>query len=169
MIEPIEQLQKLSPEDLLKIDQVCQQIMGEYKTLAEINNISSEELEEIYRRGLEDYQQSHLEQAMASFGYLVLHQPWDRRFHLAFASTLHWAGDYQRALTFYSYALAMDACDPASSFRMAQCLVSLGDENSAIEALQLAIKQSYSKPEYRETGELAQSLLDQLNGVTKEI
>lgn len=149
--------------DIAALQAAYHSALIEQKTLAELAGLSSQELEEVYESGLIKYQAGLPSEAIVDFTYLVMHQPWDRRFHLALASTLHWLGEYQNALTFYGYALVMDACDPSTSFRIAQCLLSLDEEATAIEALQMAITQSYSKPEYHEVGVQAQTLLEALN------
>ena len=149
--------------DVKKLEEACQLALVEHKTLAEINGISSAELEEVYASGLDKYNQQKPEEAITDFTYLVMHQPWDRRFHMALGSTLHWLGEYTHAMNFYGYALVMDACDPGATFRIAQCFISLGDETAAIDALQTAITQSFTKPEHYDVGQHARKLLEELN------
>jgi type III secretion system low calcium response chaperone LcrH/SycD len=148
--------------DIEKLQAACQSALIDQRTLGELAGLTSDDLERVYGRGWEKYQAGLPEQAIVEFTYLVMHQPWDRRFQLGLGSCLHWLGEFQHALTFYGYALVMDACDPGASLRIAQCLLSLGDEASAIEALQMAISQSYSQPEHHSVGEQAQQLLTAL-------
>ncbi|MGB0895603.1 MAG: CesD/SycD/LcrH family type III secretion system chaperone [Parashewanella sp.] len=155
---------KNEPEvDLEKLEEICQAMLIDHKSLAEVIGVSLQELEDIYVKGLEKYNNGKPEEAVADFTYLVMHQPWDRRFHMALGSTLHWLGQFKHAMNFYSYALVMDACDPGATFRIAQCFLSLDDEVSAIDALQTAIEQSYIKPEYHQIGQLSRQLLDEIN------
>ncbi|WP_152829821.1 CesD/SycD/LcrH family type III secretion system chaperone [Shewanella sp. YLB-07] len=149
--------------DFDKLEANLQLALVDQITLAEMAGLTSQDLEAIYDSGQNKYQAGFPAQAIVDFTYLVMHQPWDRRFHMALASTLHWLGEFQHALTFYGYALVMDACDPGASFRIAQCLLSLDEESAAIEALQTAITQSFSHPEHHEIGVLAQELLTKLN------
>ena len=150
--------------DLKKLEEICKKALVDHKTLAEIKNISPQELEEIYAKGLTKYNAGKPEEAIEEFTYLVMHMPWDRRFQMALGSTLHWLGEFKHALNFYGYAMVMDACDPGATFRIAQCFLSLGDEPSAREALQTAIDQSYIRPDDHHIGEQARTLLDELNG-----
>ncbi|NRD74523.1 CesD/SycD/LcrH family type III secretion system chaperone [Shewanella sp. VB17] len=149
--------------DIEQLQAACQLALVEQKTLAELAGLSSQDLERVYDSGLGKYQAGLPAEAIVDFTYLVMHQPWDRRFHLALASSFQWLGECRHALIFYGYALAMDACDPSTSFRIGQCLLSLDGEAAAIEALQMAIKQSYSKPEYHGVGVQAQALLEMIN------
>lgn len=149
--------------DIEHLQALCQLAIVEHKTLAELQGLSSQDLEAVYDSGLIKYQAGSPEQAIVDFTYLVMHQPWDRRFHMALASTFQWLGEYQHALIFYGYALVMDACDPGATFRIGQCLLNLGEEAAAIDALRTAITQSYSQPEYHDICVQAQALLDAIN------
>ena len=149
--------------DFEKLEAACKLALVEQQTLAEQAGLTSQDLELIYLSGTSKYQAGVPAEAIVDFTYLVMHEPGDRRFHLGLGACLHRLGEYQHALTFYGYALVMDACSPDASFRIAQCFLSLDDDASAIEALQMAISQSYSKPEHHFVGEQAQQLLSALN------
>lgn len=154
---------KQEQDDKIKsLDEMCQALLVEGATLASLSGISNEELERVYARGYESYQAGHYGEALVDFTYLVMHQPWDRRFHMALGSALHQEGEYQSALKFYGYALFMNACDPGPSYAIAQCLLALGEEADAREALQTAIEQSYTDPQYHTIGVMAQELLQKI-------
>lgn len=165
-IEPLKVPKMINNEielDFEKLEAACQLALVNQQTLAEQVGLTSQDLELIYQSGTSKYQMGLPAEAIVDFTYLVMHQPWDRRFHLGLGSCLHWLGEYQHALTFYGYALVMDACSPEASFRIAQCFLSLNDDAAAIEALQMAISQSYSEPEHHFVGDQAQQLLSALN------
>ncbi|WP_133405447.1 CesD/SycD/LcrH family type III secretion system chaperone [Parashewanella tropica] len=149
--------------DIKQLEEACRLALVEHKTLAEAKGMTPQELEDVYAKGLEKYHAEKPEEALADFSYLVMHQPYDRRFHMALGSTFHWLGEFKHAMNFYGYALLMDACDPGATFRIAQCFLSLGDEASAIDALQTAISQSFTKPEHYEVGQHARKLLEEIN------
>ncbi len=152
------QEQKIEVPSMEEVLQRCQQAMSEQKTLAELSGMTSDMLEDVYRRGLEHYERAELEDATLCFTYLVMHQPWDRRFHMALGSALHWQEEYQSAVNFYGYALALDARDPGPYFRMAQCLLQLGDTEVATEMLEFAVTHSDRDPAYTEIGTLSRAL-----------
>ncbi len=143
----------------------CQQALDDDKTLAELSGVSNDMLEDVYRRGLAHYDNAELEPALMCFIYLVMHQPWDRRFHMALGSVLHWQEEYQSAITFYGYALSLDARDPGPYFRIAQCLLRLEESETAIEMLEAAVSQSGQSPMYSNIEKLSRELLAE---VTKQ-
>lgn len=145
------------------LDEMCKALLVDGETFASLSEISVEELERIYTRGYESYHAGRYDEALVDFTYLVMHQPWDRRFHMALGSALHQEGEFQHALKFYGYALFMDACDPTPTLAIAQCLLALGEQVDAREALQTAIEQSYSDPKYHSVKETASALLEKLN------
>ncbi|WP_108650441.1 SycD/LcrH family type III secretion system chaperone [Dongshaea marina] len=145
--------------DFKELSLFCQQVLEQGKSLAELKNISPQELERVYSRAFDSYQNGCYSCALEDFSYLVIHNPWDRRFHIALGSTLQNLGQYQDALSFFGLALFMDACDPLPSYRIAQCLIELRELSSARDALQTAVQQSYSDPEHEQIRELANSLL----------
>lgn len=149
--------------DFEKLESACKLALVDQQTLGEQAGLTSQDLELVYQSGSSKYHAGMPAEAIVDFTYLVMHQPWDRRFHFALGSCLHWLGEYEHALTFYGYALAMDACNPNASFRIAQCFMSLDDDTSAIEALQMAISQSYSKAEHHFVRKQAQQLLSAIN------
>lgn len=155
----MEQVNVTSMEEL---NSTRQDKVGNQKTLAEMRGVDNAMLENVYKQGIEYYQQAQLEQANTYFTYLVMHQPWDGRFHMALGSVLHQQQQYASALSFYSYALCLDACDPRPCFRIAECMLALGDTAAAIDALQTAINQSDSDPKYAEIRQLSNELLEKL-------
>ncbi|MCL9783338.1 SycD/LcrH family type III secretion system chaperone [Vibrio sp. S4M6] len=145
-----------------ELSRFCQQVLEQGKTLAEMRDISAQELENIYSRGFDYYQQGDYTRALDDFSYLVIHNPWDRRFYIALGSTLQNMKQYREALSFFGLALFMDSCDPTASYRIAQCLIELRETVSARDALQTAIQQSYSDPKHTQIRNMANRLLSTL-------
>lgn len=146
-------------EDLSRF---CKQLLEQGKTLAELTDVSLQELENVYSRGFGSYQQGHYSRALEDFSYLVIHNPWDRRFYIALGSTLQCMERYKEALSFFALALFMDSCDPAASYRIAECFIGLKEITSARDALQTAIQQSYSNPEHVDIRNMSIRLLSTL-------
>jgi type III secretion system low calcium response chaperone LcrH/SycD len=158
----MEQIDHLSIEDVIHS---CQKTLGQQKTLAEVRGITNSMLEDVYRQGLAYYEEEQLEEATTYFTYLVMHQPWDQRFHMALGSVLHLQAEYTDALSFYGYALCLNACDPRPCFRIAECMLALGDTPAAIEALETAVSQSESNPDYAQIWNMANTLLEKLTSL----
>ncbi|CAH0536021.1 SycD/LcrH family type III secretion system chaperone [Vibrio marisflavi] len=140
----------------------CQQVLEQGKTLADLKDISLQELECVYSRGFDRFQHEDFASALEDFSYLIFHNPWDRRFHIALGSTLYCMKRYRDALNFFGLALFMDACDPIASYKIAQCLIELREIAAARDALQTAIQQSYSDPTHTHIRDIANNLLSTL-------
>ncbi len=148
------------------ISQQCLEILKGRKTLADIAGLDANALEAIYRRGYNSWQKGDIDSATSDFGFLVLNQPLDRRFHFAFASALHRQGEFANALTFYGYAVAIRANEPDAVYRIAECLYELGEIEAARDALDAVIALCYGQAEnlgFDELRQHAQSFLIQIN------
>ncbi|WP_199065419.1 BTAD domain-containing putative transcriptional regulator [Chitinimonas sp. BJB300] len=138
------------------ITQQCLEILNGRQTLADVAGLDANALEAIYSRGYAAWEAGDIDAATADFGFLVLHQPLDRRFHYAFASALHRQGELMHALTIYGYAAAMQANEPGAIYRIAECLYELGEIEATRDALDAVIALCYGQPENREFGALLQ-------------
>lgn len=135
-------------------------------TLAELNGLDAQALEQIYARGYQAWQDHDLEAATADFAFLATHQPLDRRFHFAFACAMQAQGLLQEALNSFGVALAMQANEPRAIYHIAECLHALGDAAGAQDALRAVILLSYAAdaPEdYSRLRQDARALLDSIS------
>lgn len=131
-------------------------------TPAKLAGISSDELEAIYGLAVEDLASSQFDQAMDRLVFLVSHDPWERRYQVAFAHALQSLGQWESALQFYTEALLTDATDAACAYRAGECLVALADFEGAREAFAMAVTLSWIHPEQDAVREAARQCLDQL-------
>lgn len=111
-------------------------------TLGDVYDYTDEDYEVLYALGHNLYSQGRYQDAMKAFGFLVIHNHLERRFVLAFASSLQMCKSYEEALTYYSLASVMDMSDPAPTFHSCECLISLGRIDEAADGLDMVIRQS---------------------------
>ncbi|MDB5839527.1 MAG: CesD/SycD/LcrH family type secretion system chaperone [Herminiimonas sp.] len=104
-------------------------------TLASLLGISEESQEALYALGYNLYNQGRYDDAMHTFGFLLLHNHRDRRFYKGFGSCLQMQKRYQDALKYYGIASIMDLNDPVPVFHSAECLLAMSKVDEAIEAL----------------------------------
>jgi len=131
-------------------------------TPAQLAGISSDELEAIYSLAVEDLASSQFDQAMDRLVFLVSHDPWERRYQVAFAHALQSLGQWESALQFYTEALLTDATDAACAYRAGECLVALADFEGAREAFAMAVSLSWIHPGQDSVRQAASQCLDQL-------
>lgn len=127
---------------------------------------SQMKLEDLYHRGYCCLNENNLDEATATFAFLALQQPMDRRFLFAFACTLKLQKEYRQALSLFSHTFVMQANDPFAPFHMAECLQALNEPDAAKDALNTVISlcygQSDNDPRYDPLRQQAQTLLDNI-------
>jgi tetratricopeptide (TPR) repeat protein len=111
-------------------------ILRGHASLAEVHGYDAAALERIYARGYDAWNAGDQVSATSDFGLLTLLQPLDRRFHFAFACGLQSQGEWRHALTFFNYALSMQADDPFVAFHIGECLQSLEAFDAARDAFE---------------------------------
>lgn len=131
-------------------------------TLADLHGISAEELEAVYARGYDAIAAGQWNEALDDMAFVVRHNPWEQRYHFAFALCLHHLRQYEAAGNHYSQALLLDATDAVCAFRLGECLGALGHLSDAREAFETVVKLSYLKAEYADVRAQAQQRLDVL-------
>ena len=165
---PIPSLAPASPaEQAETIAARCLDVLEGRATLADACDYTPAELEAVYERGYHAWNAGDLDSATTSFAFLALQQPLDRRFLFAFACALQQQGEFRHALTFFGYTVAMQANDPFAPFRVAECLLALGEVDAARDALDavaaLCYGQADADPRYDALRQRAEALLADLN------
>ncbi|MGT0250503.1 hypothetical protein [Burkholderia pyrrocinia] len=112
-------------------------------SLAELHGYDPAAMERIYARGYDAWNAGDRVSATSDFGLLTLLQPLDRRFHFAFACGLQSQGEFRHALTFFNYALSMQADDPFVAFHIGECLQGLDASDAARDAFEAALSLCY--------------------------
>lgn len=137
------------------------ELLGNGGTLGDIVGFDQTDYEAVYALGHTMYTGARYLDAVKAFGFLVMHDPYERRFVSAYASALQMLKRYQDAIAYHSMASVMDLSDPLPTFHTAECLVALGMRAEAQQALGFVIAQS-GAPERAALKVRAQALLDLL-------
>jgi type III secretion system low calcium response chaperone LcrH/SycD len=130
-------------------------------TLGDVYDYTEADYEVVYTLGSNLYKQGRYFDAMKAFGFLAIHNHWEKRFVMAFAASLHMLKRYEEAIQYYSLASVMDMRDPLPTFHTAECMVPLGRVDDAKEALGFVIAQSRDE-QYADLKERAQAMLAML-------
>lgn len=133
-------------EAALSVD--IQALLDGKTTLAQIQGLTESDLEKIYQVAYQLFQEHQDVESAAHFVFLVLHFPYDARFHFGLASCLKRQEKYTEAAQFFANALLLDCCDAKSCYFIAECLIAQDLLEDAREALQTTIQLSYAKESY---------------------
>ncbi|GGY23138.1 SycD/LcrH family type III secretion system chaperone [Paludibacterium paludis] len=123
-----------------RVIESCRQAIEGGEVLATLLGIGPADLEEIYSRGFQAYMVCDFEKAALDFASATLLQPYDRRFHMGFASSLQQLGHHQDALQFFLHATHLQSDDPGAVFRIGECLIALENPEEAIEAFEVTLE-----------------------------
>ncbi|MFN9475314.1 SycD/LcrH family type III secretion system chaperone [Acidovorax sp.] len=158
------QMQSLpGPEHL---EEQITELLANGGTLGSVYAYDDTDYEVLYSLGHSLYSQARYEDAMRTFGFLVVHNHMEKRFMNAFAASLQMLKSYKEAIKYYSMASLMDMGDPLPTFHTAECMLALGYRVEAQEALHYVLRQS-DAPEYADLKVRAQAMQDLLNGAGK--
>src|SRR5262245_11827336 len=95
-------------------------------TLGTFYGYTDEDYEMVYEHGHMLYGQARYLDALKAFGFLVMHNPYERRYISAFAACFQMRQQYKEAITYYTIASLMDMTDPVPTFHTAECMIPLG-------------------------------------------
>jgi len=134
--------------------------------LGDLFEYSERDYEAVYALGHSFYVQARYFDALKAFGFLVMNNPLERKYVNAYASCQQMRKEFDDALAFYSLASVMDIADPRPTFHSAECLISLGRIEEAIEALGIVVSQCEA-PQLAALKSRAEALLDLLKAPQK--
>jgi len=129
--------------------------------LGDILGYTEIDYEAVYALGHGLYTHARYLDAAKAFGFLVMHNPYERRFVSAYAGALQMLKRYPDAITYHSMASVMDLSDPRPTFHTAECLTALGLTAEAKQALGFVLAQC-TQPEQSTLKTRAQALLELL-------
>lgn len=128
-------------------------------TIGELRGLTAKEYEAMFLVGHTLYGQKRYEDAEQVFAFLVMNNPYDRRFAQALGSAKQMLGQFADAIGYYSIASMFEMTDPVPTFHTAECLAALGKPEDAMDALGFVIKHA-QKPEHEKLKQRAQAMLE---------
>jgi len=155
-----------TPTDALAAD--VDALLAGKTSLAELCNISPQQLEDLYAQGYQAWEEGNLEMATDFFALVAQLDPAARRNIFAFACALKQQGEYAHALKLFSYAVQMQPSDPFAPFHIANCLQAVGEVEGAREifnvTIALCFERANSDARYEDLRKQAEDQLTELNG-----
>ncbi|KOC90725.1 hypothetical protein NG42_08365 [Winslowiella iniecta] len=137
-------------------------------SLAALCGISPQQLDELYARGYQAWEEGNLDTATHFFAFVAQFDPAARRNIFAYACALKQQGEYVHALRLFSHAVQMQPSDPFAPFHLANCLEAIGEVEGAREVLNATISLCFdaanSDVRYEDLRRQAEDRLTELNG-----
>jgi type III secretion system low calcium response chaperone LcrH/SycD len=146
-------------EELVDVADHAADLLAHGATLKAIKGYTDEEFEALYTLGYNLYNQGKFAEALQAFGFLLMHDQLERRYYKAFGSCQQMLKQYEEAIRNYSMASILDLTDPEPTFHTAECMVGLGMTEEAVEALDIVVRQTKDKPDYKVMHERAKAMI----------
>ncbi|MGY3852637.1 SycD/LcrH family type III secretion system chaperone [Aeromonas aquatilis] len=116
-------------------------------TLAMLNQVSSDTLEQLYTFGFNQYDAGKYDEAHKIFQTLCVLDHYEARFFLGLGACRQALGQHQLAIDSYSYGAIMDLNEPRFPFHAAECLLQMGELEGAESGFHSAQLIAAAKPE----------------------
>lgn len=162
-MEPLPEFQ-ISKEALEKMKDplhVKKQV-EEGKTFQEILGYSIETMERFYEAAHSLFQKQQYEEAADAFVFLTTLNPKVHNYWLGLGMSEHMIEEYDSALMAYGMAIITNVENPLPHYHSASCYRALQDKNSALIALELAIRQAGDHRHYATIKNHAQEAIAKL-------
>lgn len=131
-------------------EQAVEAFLQEGGTLAMLNEVSSDTLEQLYTLGFNQYHAGKYEEAHKIFQALCVLDHYEARFFLGLGACRQALGQFQLAIDSYSYGAMMDLQEPRYPFHAAECLLQMGELEGAESGFHSAQLLAAAKPELAE-------------------
>lgn len=156
----------LSQEDL----QMLVKSLLEGATVAQVNGISADTLENLYALAYGLYNAGNYKDAETLFAALTVYDAKQYRFWMGLAGARQALSLYQPAIDAYQMAaVATELKNPEPLFYAAKCLIRLNQKEEALAALEgLLFMADKANPDYKPTLDKAQALLELLKSGDKK-
>jgi type III secretion system low calcium response chaperone LcrH/SycD len=159
----IEEFQ-LSADALEKIKdpESIRRYFEEGKTFQEILGYSDISMEKLYRAAYTLFQQRRYQECSDAFTFLTTINPYVHNYWLGLGMSEQMVEDYEGALVAYAMATMTDLRNPIPHYHSANCYALLGDPDSAITSLDLAMERAANQEECQDFKRASQELRQKL-------
>jgi len=149
----------LSPEQLEHLWAQVGAHLSSGGTMGDLRGFTAKEYEAMFLVGHTLYGQGKYAEAEQVFAFLVMNNPYERRFAQALGSAKQMQGQYADAIGYYSLASMFEMTDPVPTFHTAECLAALGQTDDAQDALRIVVSHC-KKPQHEVLKRRASAMLE---------
>lgn len=147
--------------DMTQVDeQAVEAFLQDGGTLAMLNEVSSDTLEQLYTLGFNQYRAGKYDEAHKIFQALCVLDHYEARFFLGLGACRQALGQFQLAIDSYSYGAMMDLQEPRFPFHAAECLLQMGELEGAESGFHSAQLLVAAKPDLAELATRAGIMLE---------
>jgi type III secretion system low calcium response chaperone LcrH/SycD len=141
---------------------VIKKYLDEKTPFQEILGFSDETMEKFYTVARRLFEKQEYEKAAEAFMFLTTLNPFAHHYWLGLGMAEQLCGEHHGALMAYGMAMMTDKNDPLPHYHSAACYKLIHDPNNAAISLELALKHSEGRKEFKTLREQAQIQLDRL-------
>lgn len=145
---------------------IIDRVGKEGKTPKDVLGLTDAMIEGIYGQAYRLYNTGKYKDAGRIFRLLLMLNASEPKYAMGFAACFHMAKEYHPAVDAYMLAANLDPGSPIPFFHASDCYIQLKDPISAMVSLQMVVKRSGDKPEYKTIKDRA---LMSIEGLKKEI
>jgi len=128
-------LEALTDRDLLTVEELARQCLGQGAALGDIRGYTADEMDAVYLLAHNAYQQRKYEDARKLFYFLAENDHTESRYWMGLAACLQLTGEYTEAVAAYGMAAILDATNPVPPLHACECYLALHDLAAARRAL----------------------------------
>ena len=111
--------------------------------------IGDKNVDKLYNEAYQRYNMGKYNDAEKIFGQLLILNPTEGKYVFGLAACAHMKKDFEIAAEQYIRCSLYDPEDPIPYYHASDCYMELNDKLSALISLQMVIKRSGDKPEYK--------------------
>lgn len=150
------------PDILSRFDSIPQalvdSILDGTRSLADVYGLTANELDAMYIKGYNLYNQARWSAALVVFDVLAYYDHLESRYHIARAACLKMLSRHEDALKAYGVAHILDIEDPEVAMNIVECLIALHRKADALVALKAVDELTEGNSQHTQTRARAEAL-----------
>ncbi|HEV8052438.1 MAG TPA: SycD/LcrH family type III secretion system chaperone [Parachlamydiaceae bacterium] len=119
-------------------------------------------IEGVYGQAYRLYNTGKYKEAIQIFRLLIMINSTEPKYAMGLAACFHMLKEYQTAVDTYTIVGVIDPESPISFYHASDCFMQMGDQVSAMIALEMAVKRAGDKPEFRTLKDRASLTVDSI-------
>lgn len=147
--------------------QLISEVKQNLESAAVNSRFSEDQLEQVYTMAYQNIEQGQYEKALPLFNFLVMYRPTSKRYLMGLGVTQQMLQNYAFALRAFSFIGALHPDSPPAFLHIAQCYLSMGDVEKALEALQVLLDYCGATPGHEAIAKRAIGLQSLINTQVK--
>jgi len=132
-----------------RVQMPLKRVVKKGATAKEMLGLTDAMVEGIYGQAYRLYNNGKFREANQLFRLLIMINPTEPKYVMGLAAGFHMLKEYKSAADCYQVVGVTDALNPIPLYHSSDCYLQMGDPASALIALQMAVKRSGDKVEYK--------------------